>query len=484
MRKQIFTTLLLLLTAITSLSAQQIMNGEAEIQNLDVRRNGNEVTLTMTLDVTDLKVGGDETLILTPAIEKSGHTIELPSVELMGRRAYLYFLRNGEHTATDSPLYADRIAKRAKRKSGKQRIDYTTTVAFEEWMRSAHVVIKQSSIGCDPVPILLGDNTLSRILHEPYKPQYLLTLIAPDPEPVKSRAEIHSAYINFRVDRHQVVEKYKNNATELASIMDVIARVQADADLEITSITIEGWASPEATEGHNLRLSQSRANSLADYVAERSGISREQITATGRGEDWTTLRKMVADMYLLRDKDKVLSIIDDESLTFDEKDARMKALVPSAIYQRIYNEVYPHLRRNDYRIEYQVRRFDLAEARRIIHSDPSKLSLDEMYRVARSYDEGSPQYNQTLAIAARTYPTVVAAIVNAAAALISEGKYDEAVQVLSRAEQSNDRVMNAMGYAYARKGDVVRASEWWDKAASQGNAEARHNLAELKKSLE
>lgn len=284
MRKYILIYIIAL-AAIMPLSAQQIMNGEAEIKNLDVRRNGGQVAVSMTLDVTDLNVGADETLILTPAIEKSGRMVELPSLELMGRRAYLYYLRNGEQTATDSPLYAERIAKRAERKSGEQTINYSTTVAFEEWMRSANVMIKQSSIGCDPVPIILGDNTLSRILHDPYKPQYILTLISPEPEPIKMRAESHSAYINFRVDRYNILENYKNNAAELASIMESIDRVKSDEDLTITSISIEGWASPEAPEHYNERLSQNRANSLADYVAEKSGISRNQITATGRGED-------------------------------------------------------------------------------------------------------------------------------------------------------------------------------------------------------
>ena len=44
--------------------------------------------------------------------------------------------------------------------------------------------------------------------------------------------------------------------------------------------------------------------------------------------------------------------------------------------------------------------------------------------------------------------------------------------------------MNAMGYAYALGGDVARASELWDKAATKGSEDARHNLEELKKSLE
>lgn len=37
------------------------MDGEAEIRDLDVNDDGKTVTVNMTLDVTTLEVGGDET---------------------------------------------------------------------------------------------------------------------------------------------------------------------------------------------------------------------------------------------------------------------------------------------------------------------------------------------------------------------------------------------------------------------------------------
>ena len=92
--------------------AQQIMEGTAEVKNLNVSRDNGRVTVKMDIDVTTLEVGGDETVVLTPAIEKGGESLELPSVEIMGRRAWLHFLRNGEQTVTNNPVYAEREAKR------------------------------------------------------------------------------------------------------------------------------------------------------------------------------------------------------------------------------------------------------------------------------------------------------------------------------------------------------------------------------------
>ena len=465
--------------------AQQIVDGTGEVKNLATTRAGGQLNLDMDIDISDIEVGADETLILTPTIEKNGRTLELPSVEIMGRRAWMYYRRNGEVPVTSNPLYADRIAKRAERKAGeKQTVDYTTSVPFQEWMRGSTVVVKEGSCGCDQTPIALGANPVGRVMHEIYNPQYLISFITPDPEPVKMRAESHSAYINFRVDRYEILENYKSNGAELASIISSIDKVKDDADLTITLISIEGWASPEGTEQHNKILSQNRANSLADYVTAKTGIARTSIHATGMGEDWAGLKKEVDNTPRLLDQDKVLAIIADASMTQDQKDAALEALVPPTIYQRLMNEMYPRLRRNDYRIEYNVRNFNIEEAKKLVDSDPRKLSVGELYQVAGTYAKGSAEYNHVMEVAAKTYPQVVAAAVNQAAQLISEKKYDEALAVLAKSDQQDARILSAQGYTYMAKGDQAKAREAWEKAAAKGSAEAKHNLDELNKYIE
>ena len=465
-----------------NVSAQQIVEGTGEVKNLAINRASGNLTVDMDIDISNIEVGADETLILTPTIEKSGKSLELPAVEIMGRRAYIRHLRNDEATVTNNPIYSDRIAKRAERKAGqKQIVDYTTTVPFEEWMRGSNVVVKEGSCGCGRTPIALGDSNVGRALHEIYNPQYVLSFVEPDPEPIKVRAESLTAYINFYVDKYNIVENYKNNATELASVINSIEKVDNDADLTITSITIEGWASPEATEQHNATLSQNRANSLADYVAQKTGIERQRIEAIGRGEDWVGLRREVVATPELLDQKKVLAIIDDTSLTQDQKDKKLTELVPPTIYQRLLGEMYPRLRRNDYRIEYNVRNFNIEEAKALVDSDPRKLSVGEIYKVAGTYQKGSKEYNHVMAVAAKTYPSIVAAAVNQAGLLMAEKKYDEALQVLSLSDQNDARILAAQGYAYAGKGDVANAKAAWEKAAAKGSTDAKHNLAELDK---
>lgn len=465
-----------------SVSAQQIVEGTGEVKNLTTNRANGRLTIDMDIDISNIEVGADETLILTPAIEKNGNSLELPSVEIMGRRAYMYYRRNEEIPVTNNPFYAERIAKRAERKAGqKQTVDYTATVPFAEWMRGSTVVVKEGSCGCDQTPIALGDNNVGRVLHEIYYPQYIISFVEPEPEPIKVRAESHSAYINFKVDRYEILENYKSNNTELASIVNSIEKVKDDDDLTITSITIEGWASPEGTEQHNKILSENRANSLADYVTKKTAIARNDIHAIGRGEDWINLKTIVEGTTILS-KDKILEII-NSSATLDQKDQQLNDLVPPTIYQRLLGEIYPRLRRNDYRIEYNVRNFNIEEAKALVDSDPRKLSVGELYKVAGTYEKGSKEYNHVMAVAAKTYPSVVAAAVNQASLLMAEKKYAEALDVLSKSDQNDARILAAQGYAYINMGDQAKAKAAWEKAAAKGQADAKHNLEELDKHL-
>ncbi len=466
-----------------SVSAQQLFYAEdGEIRNLEVSRDNGEVKVAMDIDISEISLGSDETVILTPIVTDGQNKITMPSIELMGRRAYFYYKRDGAVPETENPFVAQRVAKRAEKKEGvKQVVNYEASFAFAEWMRGSTVAIREGLCGCGK---LRGqrDVPVGNFGHNIYTPEYVWSFIQPDPEPIKVRNESHTAYINFWVDRYEILENYKNNAVELAGIIESISKVDDDEDLTITSITIEGWASPEATEQHNKVLSQNRANSLANYVSRKTGVERKLIEAIGCGEDWAGLRELVDATPGLLYRDKVYDIIDSD-LTLDQKDWKLSQLKPSDIYTRLMNEMYPKLRRNDYVIIYEIRNFDLEEARRLINEHPKKLSVDEMYKVAGSYERGSREYNNVLETAVRLYPEVVAAAVNAADLALKEGDVDYALEILERSNQADARIQAAEGYIYILKGDYDKALDLLRKAAKEGNEDAQHNLAELERYL-
>ena len=483
--KRVITLYMAILFAAT-VSAQQLFYAEdGYIRNLKVERESGEVIVTMDIDVTNISIGRDETIILTPIVTKDEQKVTMPSIELMGRRAYLYYTRDGENSVTENPFTAQRIAKRAEKRDGaEQIIGYKANFKFEEWMRGSVVALGEGLCGCGKPIATPRVNEVGDFGHMVYAPEYVWSFVAPDPEPVKVRAVSHTAYINFWVNRYEILDYYKNNAKELAGILRSISFVNDDEDVLITSITIDGWASPEDTFTHNKTLSQNRANSLANYISKKTGIDRKRIEACGRGEDWDGLRKLVDAEPEMPYRDKVYEVFAATELTEDQKDWRLKNLKPATIYEHLLRDLYPKLRRNDYKITYEVRNFDINEARELIDKNPKKLSVDEIYKVAGSYETGSVEYNHALEVAAVEYPEVVAAAVNAANLAMAEGDYDKALAILKRSNQDDARIQAAEGYIYLMMKDYDKARTLLTKAANQGNADAERNLAEMEKHLD
>ena len=92
----------------------------------------------------------------------------------------------------------------------------------------------------------------------------------------------------------------------------------------------------------------------------------------------------------------------------------MKKRYPSD-YAYLYRNVYPGLRHSDYAVQYHVRTYtDVAEIRKLMTTEPQKLSLQELYLVALDCVPGSDEYNEVFAIAVRMFPNDETANLNAA----------------------------------------------------------------------
>ena len=85
-----------------------------------------------------------------------------------------------------------------------------------------------------------------------------------------------------------VLITFITNSSELAdrakASLDVVARaLQADR-LASFKFAIEGHADPRGNAEDNLRLSQARADSVVNYLAEQHQISRDRLKPIGKGD--------------------------------------------------------------------------------------------------------------------------------------------------------------------------------------------------------
>ena len=465
-------------------SAQTGYMKDITVSGKDVQRQGGEVVVRMNLDLSGVKMKQQHTAELVPVLVSKDGTQEqaFPSIVVNGKIRNRALKR--EEALTGNPRYTN-VNTTIRRKNGEaQAVDYRATAPFAKWMYDSRLEVREAVTGCAECDEGRETSTVDPLVLPRFIPNYVTALREPAPEPVKRRDEVRSARLQYRQDSYTTDPKFKDNANVLAEVQASIDAVKENKDLTITGIYVTGYASPEGTVAYNLKLSERRAKTFTDYVKKQNpNLDASLWHVDWKGEDWAGLREEVQKHPRLLKIDEVLAIIDGCEGDQDACEEKIKALVPPTIYQRLLNEMYGPLRRNDYRIEYNVRNFNLEEARQLIRTNPKLLSQNEMYQVAGSYPKDSKEYREAMEIAARTYPDDPVALGNAAATCLAAKDARGAIALLE-GKKLDAAAMNTLGVAYAEVGEYQKAKSTLEEAARAGNADAKENLEQVIKVIE
>lgn len=312
-----------------------------------------------------------------------------------------------------------------------------------------------------------------------YEPKFEVSFITPEVEVVKQRTEAGCAYLDFAVGRSDIMPGFRNNSSELKKIYSLIETVQNDPDATITGITITGYASPEGSYISNLILSEKRALALKNQIRIIFGFPENRFYVSGKGEDWTMLDTLVTRSDI-DEKYTILEIIrgmDD----FDRRESRLQALSGGQPYHYIKNNFYPSLRRSDYELQYTVLPFTVEKGKEVFRTNPSNLSLNEMFLVANTYEPGSDTFNEVFETAARIFPQDDVANLNAAASALNRKDILSATNYLGKVSEQSAAYWNNMGTLSFLQGNYETAASCFRKALQTGCLEASGNLSELEK---
>lgn len=312
-----------------------------------------------------------------------------------------------------------------------------------------------------------------------YEPRFTASFITPQAEAVKRRNEAGRAYLDFAVGRSEIVPAYKDNAAELQKIYRLIETLKKDPDATITGITIAGYASPEGGYQSNLSLSGKRAEALKNRVKVLYGFPESIFSVGGRGEDWVMLDTLVARSYM-QDKYAILEIIRGAG-DYDRAEQRLKALGGGKPYRYLLENIYPRLRRTDYELHYTVAPFTVEKGKEVLRSNPSNLSLNEMFLIANTYTPGSDAFNEVFETAARIFPGDDVANLNAAASALGRKDAVSAARYLDRVTQRDAAWWNNAGILAWLEKDTRRAADCFARAQAAGSQEAGRNAPELDK---
>ncbi len=448
--------LTLALAFATAAQAQTALEG-VSVQQASLKQRGDTLAVSLTLDLSQLSVKRNRALLLTPLMVSEADSLTLEQNAVYGRRRYFQYLR--KHV-----WLAPKDENNYRMRNKPSTVTVSELLPASLWPAGADLKLRGELYGC--CGIIVDEQELMLARYLPFAPR----LVYITPSPGKDTLALEGrAYINFHVDKTAIDPNYMNNPRELAAIRATIDSVKNDPDITVTSVWLKGFASPESPYSHNRDLAKGRTEVLKNYIQNLYNFPEGTVTTDFEPEDWQGLRAYVEGSGL-EHRQQIIDIIDTE-MDPDAKEAKIKATYP-AEYNFLLTECYPSLLHTEYHVSYLVRMFtDIEEIRRVYASEPHKLSLNELYRLALTYEPGSEEFVDVFEPAARMYPASDVAHVNAACAAWSRGDKEAAAHYIAQAGDSGEADY-LRGIMAMDADDTEAALRLFQSAKQKGVAEA------------
>jgi len=490
--------------AYAQMAPETVYKGKVTMEPNGLQQVGDSLVLDFDLHVQAGAVLSCEMMMLTPEMTDGTTSRNFPSISIVGEQKQLMD-RRWKALRSNKTAYVEPYMTVAVDPDVDKVLHCNVSLPYEQWMGSAHLVINQEMVGCrnefrlftfqmtpsggagvvaqsavqQPVAVA----TVATAVTAPqtgagagYTVRPAVAMVEPAPE-IKHRRKQGTAYVDFPVNRSVVLPDFRRNPVELGKIRSALYEVKSDPDAHILGIFITGYASPEGAFDNNVRLAWERAYAVKDYVRNTFGLPDDMFTVNYIPEDWDGLKAQVQALNVPQ-KDNITWIIDNTP-DVELRKSMLKNLAGGAPWNIMFNNIFPGLRRVEYRIDFLVRDYAPAEIRSLVGKREDMLSQKELFQGALYYGKGSEEYNRIMLESIPKYfPDDPVALSNAAAILITKGDLTTARGYLERA-QSLPAAWNNLGAVLLMQGDLAGARALLEKAKAAGVAEADQNLREL-----
>ena len=461
-------------------------SGDIGIEPVRLEQSGDFLYIDMNFILKDVKVRTAHGVDFIPQLVAPANTYNLPKVSVKGKDEYLaYERRLSLMSAKEKRKHVAPYLVKKSNKRTNDTIRYRYVLPYESWMADAKLNVQRDECGCGESTLMsvqpvIDQVTLERIL-SPYIVNPHFAYVEPKVEVVKSREIQAECFLDFEVNKINIRPEYMNNPRELAKIRVMIDDLKLDPSIKVNRLDIIGYASPEGTLATNKRLSEGRAMALRDYLASRYDFPRNQYHIIFGGENWDGLIDALETLDMDY-KNEILDIIQDIPIE-KGRETKLMQLRGGVPYRYLLKNVFPSLRVAICKVNYDIKNFNVDEAKEVIKRRPQNLSLNEMFLVANTYPKGSQEFIDVFETAVRMYPDSEIANMNAATAALSRNDLISAERYLKKMESQEywPEYNNAMGILTLLKGDYELAEEYLNKARELGLDVATDNLEELAK---
>ena len=499
--KKIYISTMFMLSAVSGFTQQKEYSGQMHVTPISLQQKGDSVYVNLKFDISGVNVDSRRSISLVPALVTPTQRLDLAEVMVKGRENYHVYQREiSLMSDRRKAIYAESapyVVLPGFKSKHTKTIEYNVTIKYEPWMVDAKLDMYEDLCGCGSPVRRMGVTMLANhlslekvIVIEPYEMIPYLVYIQPAIEVVKRREMISEAFLDFVVNRTDIRIDYMNNPRELKKITDLITEVKNDNNITVKTINVIGFASPEGTIAGNKQLSEGRAKALVDYLFPQFNYPRSTYEVKFGGENWQGLKECVESSQMLY-RQQVLDIIETvpEEINYVTQTSRKKSLMDLAggePYRYMYRTFFSSLRKAICKIDFEVKNFDIFQAKEMIKVRPQNLSLSEMFLVSSTYEKGSQEFIDLFETAVRIFPNDATANLNAAAAALSRGDVVYAKRYLDSIKGTFDvpEYYNTAGVLEMLSGNYDKAEVFLKKAILMGLTDAKQNLDEIKKKRE
>ena len=159
----------------------------------------------------------------------------------------------------------------------------------------------------------------------------------------KDSAVTEAFSLYYECDSTTVNPDYLDNKAQITRILRYIKNSP-----RIDSITIYSWSSPEGRYAHNLQLSQERAKTAKRFLLSNSPdslkLNSSKIKISPVAENWEGLIAKVKECYHFSNRDAVLKILHDETISNDVRKWKIKCLDQGQSWRYLIDNYMPPLR--------------------------------------------------------------------------------------------------------------------------------------------
>lgn len=460
MKKQSIKGLAFVLIAGTTVSSCTLLKDlEYDVDPCPLEMHGDSVRVTVNMTFPEKGIKKKASAEITPMIGETA----LKPVTFMGEKAtgngnVIAYKPGGKYT------YTDVVAYKPSMENTELKITGTVSKAGK---------VKDE---IEPLTLCKGTIVTPLLVEKSGK-----VIIAKD-NFERVTPQTTSAQINYLKGKSDVRATETKDA-DIVATMDWLAKAETNPKINIKSVKVTGYASPEGEEDKNGTLSTDRSNTAKAAMieiakkAKNTKASGEIYSTSGSGEDFPGFKKALQNDTKMDADEKALIIrVIEMNSSPEQREVEMRNM--RATFTYLDKNIFPLLRRSELVTSYDLTGFSDEELKNYSVSKPDTLNLEELLFCATLYDDLNEKL-RVYKIAETRFASDYRPSNNVGAVLYMQNKVSEAKAKFEKANGIKDNQIskNNLGAVAITEGD--RAKAWSLLKQAGSGSEVSYNKGVL-----